>query len=235
LDREALESEFEAIDATTISIRLSEIKFLIDDVVSQQNRLSGELNSAEAALGKIAGQDDAARAESQRQEALARMSNAAERYIKVYTAAKLLRWSIERFRESKQGPMLARASEVYCGLTQGAFNKLVVDYESEPLKLSGQRATGELVGIEGMSEGTRDQLYLALRLAALELHLEQTVPLPFIADDLFINYDDGRAKAGLEALAKLSEMTQVIFLTHHEHLVSVAQSVFGERLNVLTL
>jgi uncharacterized protein YhaN len=92
-----------------------------------------------------------------------------------------------------------------------------------------------LVDIEGMSEGTRDQLYLALRMAALELHLEQTVPLPFIADDLFINYDDGRARAGLEALARLSEMTQVIFLSHHEHLVPLARSVFGDRLNVLTL
>jgi len=86
-----------------------------------------------------------------------------------------------------------------------------------------------------MSEGTRDQLYLALRLAALELHLEQTTPLPFIADDLFINYDDKRAKAGLEALAKLSESTQVVFLTHHDHLVSVAQEVFGDKLNVVSL
>ena len=235
LVREALESAFEASDVNTISIRLPEIKGQIDDVVGQQNRLSGELNSAEAALGKIAGQDEAARAESQRQEALARMSNAVERYIKVYTAAKLLRWSIERFRESKQGPMLARASEVFCGLTQGAFNRLIVNYESEPLKLSGQRATAELVDIEGMSEGTRDQLYLALRLAALELHLDQTEPLPFIADDLFINYDDGRARAGLEALARLSEMTQVIFLSHHEHLAPVAHSVFGDQLNVVNL
>jgi uncharacterized protein YhaN len=120
-------------------------------------------------------------------------------------------------------------------LTQGAFDRLVVDYESDPLKLSGHRAAGELVDIDGMSEGTRDQLYLALRLAALELHLEQTLPLPFIADDLFINYDDGRAKAGLEALAKLSVRTQVIFLSHHKHLVDVAHSVFGERLNVVHL
>lgn len=235
LDRQALEAAFKAIDVNTISIRLPEIKLQTDEMVAQQNRLSGELNAAEAALGKIAGQDEAARAESQRQEALARMSNAVERYIKVYTAAKLLRWSIERFRESKQGPMLARASAVFEGLTQGGFNRLVVDYESDPLKRSGQRASAELVDIEGMSEGTRDQLYLALRLAALELHLEQTVPLPFIADDLFINYDDGRAKAGLEALAKLSEMTQVIFLSHHAHLVPLAQSVFGDRLNVVNL
>jgi uncharacterized protein YhaN len=235
LVRDTLEAEFAAIDTNTISTRLSEIKHQFDEVVGQQNRLSGDLNSAEAALGKIAGQNEAARAESQRQEALARMANAAERYIKVYTAAKLLRWSIERFRESKQGPMLTRASEVFSGLTLNTFNRLVVDYESEPLKLSGRRAIGELVDIDGMSEGTRDQLYLALRLAALELHLEQTPALPFIADDLFINYDDGRAKAGLEALANLSEMTQVIFLSHHDHLVPVARSVFGDRLNVVNL
>lgn len=234
-DRDELDAEFKAADANSTPIRLSEIKQQLDEIVTHQNRLSGELTSADAALARISGQDDAACAESLRQQALARMSNAAERYIKVYTAARLLRWSIERFRESKQGPMLSRASEVFCGLTEGGFNKLTVDYESEPLKLSGLRTTGELVDIEGMSEGTRDQLYLALRMAALELHLEQTVPLPFIADDLFINYDDGRARAGLEALARLSEMTQVIFLSHHEHLVPLARSVFGDRLNVLAL
>ena len=218
-----------------MSARLSDLKLQIDEVVAQQNRLSGELNAAETELGKIAGQAQAARAESQRQEALARMSNAVQRYLKVHTAAKLLRWSIERFRESRQGPMLARASDIFCVLTQGTFSRLVVDYESEPLKLSGQRANAELVGIEGMSEGTRDQLYLALRLAALELHLAQTEALPFIADDLFINYDEGRARAGLQALADLSGMTQVIFLSHHAHLVPLAQSVLGEGLNVVYL
>jgi uncharacterized protein YhaN len=65
-----------------------------------------------------------------------------------------------------------------------------------------------------MSDGTRDQLFLALRWAALELHVGQAMPLPFIADDLFINYDDARAEAGLEALKGLSEQIQVIFLTH---------------------
>ena len=235
LGRDALTAEFAATDVTTLGHRLAEFKLEMDDSVAQQNRLSAELNAAQTTLEKIAGQADAARAEAQRQEALARMSNAVERFIKVSTSAKLLRWSIERFRESKQGPMLTRASEVFAELTQGGFCKLAVDYESEPLKLSGLRTTGERVEIEGMSEGTSDQLYLALRLAALELHLQQTVALPFIADDLFINYDDGRARAGLQALAHLSESTQVIFLTHHEHLVPVAQSVFGERLNVVRL
>jgi uncharacterized protein YhaN len=59
--------------------------------------------------------------------------------------------------------------------------------------------------------------------------------LPFIADDLFINYDDDRARAGLAALGQLSELTQVLFLSHHAHLVPVAQAVFGDRLNVVYL
>lgn len=235
LPRQALAAELAAADVGLIPVQLADLQQQIGDLVDKQNAASGALNAAHAVLDKIAGQADAARAESQRQEALARMVNAVERFIKVHTSAKLLRWSIERFRESKQGPMLSRASEVFMALTQGAFCKLSVDYESNPLKLSGQRAGGDLVEIEGMSEGTRDQLYLALRLAALELHLQKTIALPFIADDLFINYDDGRAKAGLQALAQLSESTQVIFLTHHAHLVPVARSVLGDRLNVVSL
>ena len=103
------------------------------------------------------------------------------------------------------------------------------------MTLNGQRPNGELVGIAGMSDGTRDQLYLALRLAAMELHLDQSHALPFIADDLFITYDDQRAKAGLEALGGLSEKTQVIFLSHHDHLVPTVREVFGSQVNVVNL
>lgn len=235
LDRAGLEAEFESVDLPSLTATLSELIEQSERVIVEQNRLSGELREAETELGQIAGQDEAAQAESRRQEALARMGIAVERYIRVHTAARLLRWSIDRFREKRQGPMLSRASDIFRGLTQGALMKLGVDHEQNPPSLYGQRPNGTTVTIEGMSEGTRDQLYLALRLAALELHLEQALPLPFIADDLFINYDDGRSRAGFEALAELSQRTQVIFLSHHEHLVPVAREVFGSHLNVVNL
>lgn len=104
------------------------------------------------------------------------------------------------------------------------------------MSAQGQRADGTLVVTKtGLSDGTRDQLYLALRLAALELHLAQATPLPFIADDLFIHYDDVRSRAGFEALAALPEKTQVIFLTHHAHLLGMVQEVFGGQVNVVHL
>jgi uncharacterized protein YhaN len=67
------------------------------------------------------------------------------------------------------------------------------------------------------------------------MHIEQAMPLPFIADDIFINYDDARSKSGFEALKALSEHTQVIFLSHHDHLIPTVQDVFGKQVNIVIL
>ena len=232
---EALEFEVGATEAAQIPVLMADVVRQVEGMRQEQEALTAELTHAKTQLARIAGQGEAARAESERQDALAKMANASERYVKVYTASRLLKWAIDRYRETKQGPMLTRAGEIFRALTLGSFQRLTVDYESEPLTLHGSRADGSLVGIAGMSDGSRDQLYLALRLAALELHLGQGHALPFIADDLFINYDDQRAKAGLEALAKLSEKTQVLFLSHHDHLVPTIEAVFGHGVNVVPL
>ncbi|MBK8762413.1 MAG: AAA family ATPase [Sulfuritalea sp.] len=230
-----LMDEAASLDIAQIPVRLGEIGRDLAAAMNSQAEHWAQLATANADLGRISGTDEAAHAESKRQEALSRMSDAAERFIKVHIAGKLLRWAIDRFRETKQGPMLARASEIFSGLTLASFSKLVVDFESDPPRLDGLRPDNRTVEISGMSDGTRDQLYLALRLAALEMHIEQGHPLPFIADDLFINYDDERSRAGLEALAKLSEMTQVIFLSHHRHLLPAVLDVFGDSVNIVRL
>jgi len=235
LTREQIEGEVDAADLAQLAAELTQVNNELSEALQRQTSLSGDLANAQLVLSAIGGSDAAAEAEAERQEALAQMSDVAERYVKVFAAGRLLRWAIDRYREEKQGPMLARAGAIFSKLTQGAFQRLVVDFEQEPMVLEGQRSDGKLVGISGMSHGTRDQLYLALRLAAVELHLEQAVPLPFIADDLFINYDDARSKAGLEVLAALSEQTQVIFLSHHDHLVPTVQEVFGKQVNIVVL
>ena len=75
-----------------------------------------------------------------------------------------------------------------------------------------------------MSNGSHDQLYLALRLASLESWLQTHEPIPFVVDDILLNFDDPRALAALRALAELSQQTQVLFFTHHRHLVELAEA-----------
>lgn len=92
--------------------------------------------------------------------------------------------------------------------------------------LLGPRQSGEEVPVEGMSSGTGDQLFLALRLASLERYMENSGPLPLILDDVFINFDDDRTRAALRVLRELCAATQVIYLTHHSRLVELAREVF---------
>ena len=79
-----------------------------------------------------------------------------------------------------------------------------------------------------MSEGARDQLYLALRFAAMERYLEEHEPMPLILDDLLITFDNDRTRAILPQLASLARRTQVFLFTHHEHLVELCRETVGE-------
>jgi uncharacterized protein YhaN len=205
------------------------------ELVTDIMRLGNDYGSKKQVFEAIDGTDQAAKADAQRQEALAAMADAAERYVKLQTASRLLKWSMEKFRQTKQGPMLARASAIFSTLTLGSFSRLVVDSEQATPKLLGVRHGGQQVDISGMSEGSRDQLFLALRLAAMELQADQGATMPLIADDLFINFDDQRTAAGFEVLGQLSRKMQVVFLTHHDHLVPLARQVLGDRLNVVQL
>ena len=232
---DAVVAELDAADISTLPGQLADVSRELEEVRSQWAAATEERLRAQQTFDGISGIATAAIAEAKRQEALSAMAEASERYVKVATASRLLRWATDKYRDRKQGPMLSRAGEIFAGLTLGRYKKLVVDYDHEPPSLAAQRAAGATVEVSGMSEGTRDQLFLALRLAALELHLAQATPLPFIADDLFINFDDDRSKAGLEALHELSKQTQVIFLSHHDHLLPIVQEVFGVGVNVVVL
>ncbi|WP_246791884.1 YhaN family protein [Burkholderia perseverans] len=232
---DAIAAEIAEQDLAEVPARLEATRQDSETLGATLSRLAQEEVVAQQALDAIAGQSSAALAEAKRQEALAAMGDTAEQYLEAATASRLLRWAIERYREQRQGPMLGRASEIFAALTLGDFSRLVVDTERQPPELSARRANGKPVAVGGLSEGTRDQLFLALRIAALELQLENKAALPFVADDLFINFDDTRSKAGLAALRELSTRTQVLFLTHHAHLLPLVTDVFGPQVNVVEL
>jgi uncharacterized protein YhaN len=235
LSLDALRAESEAIAPDQLKAELDRLEVAAGEVVEEIATLSNAYGTQKNAFDALDGADQAARAEAQRQEALAAMADAAEHYLRLKTAARLLTWSIEKFRETKQGPMLAKASSIFNGLTMDSFSRLLVDSDAATPRLFGIRPNGEQVDVAGMSEGSRDQLYLALRLAALELQVEQGFGMPLIADDLFINFDDRRTMAGLKMLGELSRSMQVVFLTHHDHLVPLAQEALGADLNVVQL
>ena len=133
---------------------------------------------------------------------------------------------VERYRAANEDPILKIASESFREMTLGKFSgiEITLDNAGKHL-LVGRRAkegAGSEVYVEQMSDGTRDQLYLALRLASLEQWNRMHEPMPLVVDDILVHFDDDRAVATLKQLVRLSDQTQVIFFTHHQHLIDLA-------------
>lgn len=229
-----LGAECEGVDPDSIPAKLEELNRDLAEINTDLQNLSAARVEAKAQLDAISGGADAANAAEDKQQALAEMESQAERYVRVQSASMLLRWAIDRYRKETQAPLLSRAGTIFRTLTVDGFDSLTVDCDDKDRpQITGIRPDGSHVGVGGMSDGTTDQLYLALRIAAVEEYLEKAAPLPFIADDLFINFDDSRATAGLEVLAGLAKNTQVLFFTHHQHLLELAKKALGsDRMSV---
>jgi uncharacterized protein YhaN len=227
-DRKELEDECQGMDTDYGDQQTALLANELNEINLKLQNLSVQKSEAKAEVDKISGQADAAVAEADRQLALTDMGMSAEQYVKAQTATILLRWGMEKFRKEKQGPLLGRASEIFKILTALNYSKLTVELDDNdnPI-LVGVRGE-KSVEVEGMSDGTVDQLYLAIRLAAIEEYIQSSQPLPLIVDDLFINFDDERAVAGFNSLKVLAKKTQVLFFTHHRHLVELAKSAFGK-------
>lgn len=184
---------------------------------------------AKEAYDAVGGGDAAARANAARESALAEIEAVAQQYVRIKTAALILRWGIDRYRQERHAPLLRRAGTLFSELTGRSFSGLQLDFDSQDRgRLVGHRSNGPRVDVLGMSDGTADQLYLAIRVAAIEDYLQKASSLPFLADDLFINFDDRRAAAGFRVLEQFARRCQVIFFTHHEHLLEIARTALSQ-------
>ena len=217
--------------------------FDAEDLERQGEALNAENNRLYAQLGQKQMQRDALERGSgaepaafQRTGVEAELVGIARQWAVRRIAAIMLGAAIDRHRADQSDPLLVRAGEHFSTLTSGSFAGLVQDYDEEDRpRLAGLRKTGERVPIAGMSEGTRDQLYLSLRLAYLEDYAGRTEPVPFIGDDIFQTFDDERTHAGVRALASAAGLFQPILFTHHLSVVAIARRALGDDLDYVEL
>ncbi|MEF0939161.1 ATP-binding protein [Rhizobium sp. BR 362] len=160
----------------------------------------------------------------------------ARQWVVLKLAARMLASSMEAYREQQADPVIKRAGDLFSLLTGQRFARLVEEHdERDALQLLAERSGGERVPLDGLSEGTGDQLYLALRLAFLEDYSSRNEPAPLIVDDIFQTFDDDRVSAGLKALAGTAERFQTILFTHERSLVEIAKREIGKELDLIQL
>lgn len=178
---------------------------LLSDAQQEQRQLHqrlGQYQGRMEALGDLQSLEDERSRVSQRIAQLEKIHDAA-----VFAQQTLLEAKLELQR--RFAPRISqRAQELFGKLTNGRYGRITL---GEDFSLSAA-ATGEntLYGTLWRSDGTVDQLYLALRLAVAE---ELTPDAPLVLDDAFVRFDDVRLAKAMEILKETSKDKQVILFT----------------------
>ncbi len=231
-----LENSVVTIDINQLPAKLDNYREKIQQLEQQRSENDRQIGQLQQQLNQMDGSARAAQFAEEAQSMSAECVELGHRYMQLHLARLILQTTIENYRKQHQAPLLKRANELFRQLTLQQFHGLCVGYQyqtDQPILLAIRNENTEGIQTISMSDGTRDQLYLALRLASIEHYLTKNTSFPLILDDILINFDDQRAQATLQVLGELAQKNQILFFTHHVHLVELAKkSVAPEQLMI---
>lgn len=133
----------------------------------------------------------------------------------------------QELKETFAPQLEKRAEKLLSRITQGRYKDIVVKKDDLDVLVKVPEHA-EPVTVEALSQGTRDQLYLCLRIGLSELLSGDKNP-PLLFDEAFYTFDEDRLKETLRVLQELSETTQVIVFTHDASYAPYGHPILLER------
>ncbi len=229
-DAEAAEASVAAIQPDAHAAEIARLQAALPAIAEAAKETHHAARMAAAAVDGVAGDAEAAVLDQERQTAILEIADASLRYLRLKLGTLAAEHALARFRQRHQSAMLQKASDTFRRITRGSFAGLATQPKDGKEVLVALRADGSSVIDDDktdkpMSVGTRAQLYLSLRVAAYHELAARGRPLPpFVADDILETFDDDRARETFEVLGEMSKLGQVIYLTHHAHLMPIAEA-----------
>jgi uncharacterized protein YhaN len=130
----------------------------------------------------------------------------------------------DHYEREHQPLALREASGYLQRLTAGRYRRVWTPLGEHALRVDDE--AGRSLGVEVLSSGTREQLFLALRLALAGSYARRGVELPLVLDDVLVNFDVARAKAAAAVLRDFAKAGhQVLIFTCHEHIAKLFKNV----------
>ena len=101
-------------------------------------------------------------------------------------------------------------------LTDGKYTRIWTPLAHDILFVD--TADGQPLSVQVLSRGTREQLFVSLRLALVAAYARRGIHLPMILDDVFVNFDAGRTRTACAVLREFAKQGhQLLVFTCHEH------------------
>lgn len=190
-------------DALTYSSE--ETEKLLLEAHAEQHRLQNRLGQYQ---GRMEALGDAGTLQKELREVVRRIAKLEDTYAALTLALETLAQARQALQRKFAPRISSRAQSLLAQMTAGRYDRLTLSEDLSLLAGAGQEET--LHDVLWRSDGTVDQLYLALRLAVAE---ELTPEAPLVLDDAFVRFDDIRLRAALDILREEAQRKQVILFT----------------------
>jgi DNA repair exonuclease SbcCD ATPase subunit len=227
--------EIETIGVSNLEARLADLRHTVEARKQALEQARNLRRDAESALERMAQQHDAPAIEQEYASAREAILDKAAEWYRL-RVAEILLGEVQREASAGSQGLEEHASEYFRTLTGGAYDGLRIDHENPAApQLLAIESTRSEKPLEELSTGTRDQIWLALRLAAAVAAAQET-PYPLLLDDTLVQFDDTRTRHALELLHRVSEHVQIILFTHHDRVADLAEETIpAADLAVVTL
>ena len=203
----------------TLTYSEEQTQVLLNDSLLEQQRLQNRLSQY---LGKAEALGDSREMEVQLAALQQRITKLEDHYAALTLAQETLLEARQELQRRFAPRIAKRAQVLLSQMTEGRYQRLALgsDFQLQAA------ATGEdiLQDAWWRSDGTVDQLYLALRLAVAG---ELTPRGPLILDDALVRFDDRRALAALQILQQEAQSRQVLLFTCHNREATLLASSEG--------
>ncbi len=223
------EPELAVVEEDLQAFRTDENAATLRKLSAERTDLEAQLEAALEERGQVVRRLDEIsgdRREDELRREHARLSDLLRRTAERTLAAELAGRAAEQARQvyerDNQPPVLTAASELLSDLTRGRYRRVWVPLGTRTIRVDDDR--DRTFAADQLSGGTREQLFLALRLGLVRQTAEAGVRLPVVLDDVFVNFDQSRTEAAFETLRTFAEGRQVLFFTCHLHLAQLAES-----------
>jgi hypothetical protein len=137
----------------------------------------------------------------------------------------------EIYESERQPETLREASAFLKQLTEGKYVRVWTPLGKNALRIDNDK--GQSLPLEVLSRGTREAVFIALRLSLAAAYSRRGATLPLVLDDVLVNFDTIRATSAAKVLRDFAALGhQVVMFTCHEHIMRMFDSI-GVQVRVL--
>jgi len=198
----------------------------LEEVQRRRDQAVGAHRDAQRARLEIESSADIARLETEAECLQAELEAAVQEWRTATLARALIDDTLREFERTRQPAVLAEASRTFAFVTQGRYERIVQDENARDIAVLDRRSGRRPV--DALSRGTAEQLYLCIRLALASEFAARSEPLPFVMDDVLVNFDPERARAVAEVVADFARSHQVLAFTCHPSTRDLLLSVYPQ-------